>query len=482
MAYAIRHCFFTMLLLVGNGLQAQNYQAIHGSSFAGSLGVASNPASIAHVPYAWDFTPLSIQLKQTTNALAINNASLLSFTNAITVAAQNGVKERFLLANQDVHLLNARIRLHSGVAIAFGANLRSSFFIKTNTINFQDTTKGVADFVGINSNHLPLSLQGAANSWMEYYGTYSQTLMEQGNRLLNAGITLKLNRSLAGAYTRLQNINYLPTSTSSQYSINSGEMELGYPESFDAPTNVNTFLQKSNTGFSVDLGMEYLWLTDEDKPVGGDYAYETKLGIAVLDIGRSKYRYGADSYAAGFAGAGILDSVLQSKVNGTASLRDFKDSMASIASTFNSLAGSSFSIYHPTRLLVNVDQHIANNFFVNVELTLPLISVFSKNTLKMEDMNLLAVTPRWELESLGAYLPVTYNNRNQLWVGAAFKLGPLLLGTHNLANVFSSTALQTGGFYMALTVRPGPKHSRSMPATKATPIISNKQSLGCPKS
>lgn len=480
MAYTIRNYFLTLLLLVGHVLHAQNYQAFHGSSFAGSLGVAANPASIVHVPYAWDLTPLSFQLKQTTNTFTINNASLLSFKNDITVAAQNGVKERFLLANQDLHLFNVRIRLHSGAAIAFGANLRSSFFIKTSKVNFQDTLNGLVDFIAINSNHLPLSLQGAGNSWMEYYGTYSRTLLEQGNQLLNAGITLKLNRSLAGAYASVQGISYLPAAISGHQSLNAGTADWGYPENFDGTTDANTFLQKSNTGLSVDLGMEYLWLTDEDKPVGGDYAYETKLGISILDIGRSKYRYGADSYAAGFAASGVIDSVLENKLNAATSLREFSDSMATIAS-LTALAGASFSIYHPTRLLVNVDQHIANNFFVNAELTLPLLFAFSKKSVKMEDMNLLAVTPRWELESLGAYLPVTYNNRNQLWVGAAFKLGPLLLGTHNLANLFSSSALQTGGFYMALTFRPIPKHSRSWPAAKSTPFIGNKQSLGCPK-
>ncbi len=481
MAYTIRNNFLTLLLLVGSGLQAQNYQAIHGSSFAGSLGVAANPASIVHVPYAWDLTLFSMQVKQTTNAFSVNNASLLSFKNDVTIAAQNGAKERLLLANQDVHLLNARIRLHSGGAIAFGANFRSNFFIKTSKFNFQDTLNGVVDFAAINSNHLPLSLQVVGNSWMEYYGTYSRRLLEQGNQLLNAGITLKVNRSLAGAYASVQGLNYLPAAINGHQFLNAGTAEWGYPENFDGTTDVNTFLQKSNTGLSVDLGMEYFWLTDEDKPVGGDFAYETKLGIAVLDIGRSKYRYGADSHAAGFAGSGVIDSVLENKLNAATSLRNFSDSMATIASTFTSLAGSSFFIYHPTRLLVNVDQHIANNFFVNAELTLPLLFAFSKKTLKMEDMNLLAVTPRWELESLGAYLPVTYNNRNQLWVGAAFKLGPVLLGTHNLANLFSSTALQTGGFYMALTFRPGPKHGRSMPASKSTPFVGNKQSLGCPK-
>ena len=62
-----------LALLLFSSLTAQNYHAINGSSYAGSLAPASNPASIVHVPYAWDISPLSVQLKHSTNAIKINN-------------------------------------------------------------------------------------------------------------------------------------------------------------------------------------------------------------------------------------------------------------------------------------------------------------------------------------------------------------------------------------------------------------------------
>ncbi len=41
--------------------RAQNYHAMEGSPFAGSLGVANNPASIVNTPYPWDVTLFSFQ-------------------------------------------------------------------------------------------------------------------------------------------------------------------------------------------------------------------------------------------------------------------------------------------------------------------------------------------------------------------------------------------------------------------------------------
>ena len=58
-------------VLLFNFLTAQNYQAINGSPYAGSLAPGNNPASIVHVPYAWDITPFSVQFKQSTNAFTI---------------------------------------------------------------------------------------------------------------------------------------------------------------------------------------------------------------------------------------------------------------------------------------------------------------------------------------------------------------------------------------------------------------------------
>jgi len=68
---------------------------------------------------------------------------------------------------------------------------------------------------------------------------------------------------------------------------------------------------------------------------------------------------------------------------------------------------------------------------------------------------MLTLTPRWEKKRLGAYLPVQVTTDGRFWIGGAFKAGPLLMGVHNWANVFSKSKMQNGGFYIALVIRPG---------------------------
>ena len=486
--FSLKNYFIILFVLMFNLLTAQDYHAINGSSYAGSLGVGNNPASIVHIPYAWDITPFAIQFKQSTNAFKIANYSLLSTPNNVTVAGENGNKKRFVLANQDIRLLNGRISLHSKAAIAFGINIRNYMHATSSKTNWQDSSYTLADYLKININHVPLTGASAVSAWAEVYGTYAQTIFDDGYRLLNAGLTLKINRAVAGGYARAEGINYKPflSGSAAGYELTTGSLQYGYSSNFDkidsnntSATNRKQFLQQPSISLGAGIGLEYIVLTDEDKSEGGDYAYDTKIAVSVIDIGSNKYTHGRSSRLA-FAGLpGITDSLLENKFSTVKNFEDFNDSLKSISNAFIQVSGN-FYIYHPTRLIINVDQHLVHNFFINAALTLPIISLVSKKSLYLKDMNLLAITPRWELKSLGAYMPVLLNNRNQLWVGGAIKAGPFLLGTHNLLNLFSKNKIQTGGLYLAFTIRPGKLYDPQAHYPKSKISKKVRKTLQCP--
>src|ERR1700743_4035383 len=62
---------------------AQDYQAVKGSSYAGALTVSDNPASILSSAYPWDITIFSANLKNTTNAVTFNSFSYLHHADTI---------------------------------------------------------------------------------------------------------------------------------------------------------------------------------------------------------------------------------------------------------------------------------------------------------------------------------------------------------------------------------------------------------------
>ena len=127
-----------------------------------------------------------------------------------TITAQNGITKRWVFANQDIRLLNTRININEKSAIAFGANIRNYVYTSTSESNWQDTIQSLTGFMKINLNHVPLSGQSINSTWSELYASYAHTIIDDGKRVLNAGITLKFNRALAFGYANAQGLSYTP--------------------------------------------------------------------------------------------------------------------------------------------------------------------------------------------------------------------------------------------------------------------------------
>jgi hypothetical protein len=451
-------------LLAAFTTMAQSYTALNGSAHAGSLAPSLNPAAIVRIPYAWDITPLAFQFKQATNIYRLEKFSLLSQSDEAVARAQNGTRKRFLMGDMDIRLLNARIKLTDNAAIAFGANLRLFTDGSSSTNNWQDTMFSLADFLRVNVGNTPLSAQNTSNAWAELYGTYSRLLWQDAYKSLYVGFTLRASRTLAAGFAAAGNVSYSRSATPTGkeiYLLNTGSIVYGYSANIDAASNAadtvdgfKAFMQNGRWSPGADVGIEYVIRSTQEEFDDDEYAYNLKIGVSVLDIGSNRYSHSAKGRFATAGKPNINDTIIEAKFRSVNSLDDFNDSLATVAGSIVPQQGD-FVVYHPTRLLINADKRIQENIYVNAALSLPLVALAPEGTLRTRDVNLLTVTARWEKKSLGLYLPVMVNLQRQTWVGAAFKAGPLLLGTHNLANIFARNKIQAGGLYLAFTIRPG---------------------------
>jgi len=221
--------------------------------------------------------------------------------------------------------------------------------------------------------------------------------------------------------------------------------------------NLEDFLGHTKPGGAVDLGIEYLVkpqtvnVYDEGDPY---YDYDWKIGVSLLDLGYNQYRYGSQSRVIGDPKTDVTDSALNEKFGRIKSLADFNDSMATIVNSFNSITGG-FKVWNPARLVINVDRPLRDHFAVNANLTLNLGGSNKGMRFFTKEITLLSVTPRWEVRRLGAYLPVELTTDGKVWVGGAFKVGPLLMGIDNWSDLFTKTKMANGGIYLALVIRPG---------------------------
>ena len=156
-----------LLLIYTNGY-TQNYYALQGSNYAGSLGNGNNPASIVNTPYKWDVTILGVQQKNATNSVIIRNWSLFSNPGKSQYSIREGDFRRYAYEDLNVNLLNTRIALNRKQAIGFGLNLRSYTQASTSRINFVDTLTSTRDFFDLGNYNRKLFGDFMHSAWMEF--------------------------------------------------------------------------------------------------------------------------------------------------------------------------------------------------------------------------------------------------------------------------------------------------------------------------
>jgi hypothetical protein len=453
-------------LILSLSSHAQDYHAIEGSPYAGAIGVANNPAAIVNTPYPWDITLFSLQETNTTNALKFTDFSYLT-RDTIRYIWVGGRLARYAAFNFNVHLLNVRLALGRNQAICFGANIRGYGAVRTGPVTYNDTLKNMNQFFNLNEG-TSYNATLVSSTWVEGFISYGRTLLDNAYGRLNGGITLKGMRGISGAFAQLDggsvNRTITPGDPLTVYNLAAGSGRYAYSSNYDywknghsTIQNLKDFVGHTKPGAAVDLGVEYLVKPQTVNFYGeGDsyYDYDWKIGVSLLDIGYNQYRYGSQSRVIGDPNTSVTDSALNVKFARVNSMAGFNDSMSTVVNSFNSIPGV-FKVWNPARLVINIDRPLPDHFAVNTNLTLNLGGSNKGQRFFTKEITLLSVTPRWEVRRLGAYLPVEVTTDGKVWVGGAFKAGPLLMGIDNWSNLFSKTKMANGGIYLAFVIRPG---------------------------
>lgn len=448
-------------------LFGQQYQAVHGSNFAGSLGVMNNPASALSSPLPWDITVLGLQLKNSTNFFYIENYDPTGKDPQLAAWIQNGEYKRRLNTQFNMNLLNARIRTSNRSAVSFGMNIRSASLGGSSTYNFIDTILEPNTFLKVNMNNQPLDGFVRSSTWAEAYGSLALNLLDKKRFLWNAGATIKTNMGLAGIHAAVSNGQFKEyvRPVYNLYEVTTVDLNYGYSANLDfwdpaasTQSNLKRYKSQSIGGMSLDLGME--WIIKDQRNIElfnnrSQYNYTWKFGLSLLDLGYANYKYGLES---------VTTSGVKPNINGIALARKFdstitgldvlNDSIQTAVGQFNAQTGE-FRIHHPTRLVVNVDRQITDLIYINAELTIP-VQARPAGSMQTRDLNLLTITPRRENQKYGVYLPLSITRDGSFWIGAAVKAGPVLFGFHRVP-IGTSTSYQNGGAYLAYTISPSEK-------------------------
>lgn len=455
-------------LVTSSNIHAQNFHAIHGSSYTGAASIFNNPASPNNSLQKWDFTIFAFQLSNITNTFYAKNCKLPSFGNT-SVQLTEGKFSRFNHQSIDLNLFNAMYQIDKKQTITGGLRIRSYNHLNANDFEANDSTNSLKKFF-INNRTTPF-LQGfvTQSAWLEGNLNYSRVIHESLNGRLSGGITLQILKNISGAYTRINKFSFLEnkSATDTSYTFTGGAATFAYSANYDVLSdnistqgNIKEIVKASPSSLGISLGIEYISFNknasvgeNEPKP------YDWKLGLSIMDIGTSKYN--TSIYTGQFSDPNklITNGEVSRKFTTINSAKEFKDSLATFFNTVTPLANS-FSINSPTRMIINIDRAFGNHFFANFQLSMNFRSAANLSKLNTRELNLLTVTPRWETNLLGFYLPLQYNTQGQFWIGAAIKAGPLVAGIHSLG-ILRKDPLLNGGGYIMISIHPFQKKTYS---------------------
>lgn len=436
------------VLLTHSMAGAQGYQALHGSSFTGSTSVFNNPASIAHAVHRWELTLLSVQAKSSTNASYLQNENGQRY-----LSMYDGYRSRFVHANMDASLLNFMYKIDEKQAVAVNFRIRNYVHSKALPFNYVDSTvHSMNDF--LIANRTTPFLEGFATTagWAEADFSYARVLSRTPRSQLSGGITLQVMKNISGGFARLNKFSFLEQKSGSDtaYTFTNGSGSFAYSQSLDAETPKEAWKQ-SPLSLGLSLGIEYLIYDDEDEK--GPLNYSWKIGASLMDLGSHSFTPSSNSRLFSDPKQNITDADADNKISGAADAEGMADSIATLFNN-TSVITERFAISQPTRFVLNIDKRISGNFYVNGDLSMNFYSTSSYTKLRIRELNMLTITPRWETMVLGAYLPVQYNTQGQLWIGAALKLGPLTFGVHDLGLLLKKTPRPNGGGYLLLSIHP----------------------------
>lgn len=464
----------TLLGTVFSRLEAQSYHALNGSAYSGVLSNFVNPASSVNTPFQMDYSIFGFQTNNSNNGIVVKNLTKANLTpkniNNITYQPTIGSGSRTIDDNSDVHLFNIRYSLDEIQSVNFGMRLRTYNHIWASPFDYNPTIRDFNSFLSYNSGNSsrPFNMNVINAAWAETNFGYSRILTDNEDYRLSVGGTLQILRGLSGVGLALNDVTYqsLPNrnvitsaSMTSIYSANYSAMDTQY----SAMQNLHRFRAAAKFGIGASIGVEYIVKKNVFDEPYSPQNYYWKFGASIMDIGSNNFNTIQYSFNVNTPKNGLTDTAI---INRLHSPYDSVSNLTNILwQTFDKgshlkSTNSKFKISLPTRLVLTVDKSLGNDFYVNLMGNINFYSQEITNAFRMKtaDLNRLILTTRWETDKWGIYIPLEYTENNKILIGGAVKLGPLVVGLHNI-NWLQHSRLEEfeGGGYLALHFTPSLK-------------------------
>lgn len=400
-----------------------------------------------------------------------------------------GTEERFFYtyqnkADKDV-FLNIRINGPGAMLIWDRHAIAITTALRTNA-SFHNVPQNIANFIYLGLNYVPQhninyiinqKFGAAFASWGEIGLSYSYLLYQKRYDRISVGASVRRLFGLAGGYIAVNQMDYVVPDDSTMI-VNNLDATVGYSMPIDYSNNsfVSGDLVKGG-GFGFDVGVTYTrtlraaytqYIRRPCEQRYEDYLY--RVGLAILDIGRIKFKKNANDYAIDNRSSywwdvNELDFDDLGRFMDTVSYRFYGDENASYR-------GDIVKIWLPSALSLQVDYHYAGPWYINASLIYGVR--LSKSAIKRPAQ--LSITPRYETGWFEASLPITLYDWTLPRIGLAVRVYGLTIGTEKLGQFFKISNFTGMDLYFSLKIpidkgSCGPRGPKGCPAMEKAPFF-----------
>lgn len=440
-------------------LVAQSYHATHGSPFGGAALSFQNPGSIVNHAFKKDLIIGGFQAQAQTNAVDfLKNPQ----TGQRELIAREGTFARVGDMAVDFNLFNLLYKINNRQAFSAGFRFRTLTHFQTSPYTFIDTVSNFKEFLSTNESNAYLDGDVLHSGWAEFNFSYAHVIQQTEQSRWSIGGTMHIQFGLSAVAGGAQQLTYNRTLTPQGrlYELQQGGAYFAYHRGYDWLDEntfsstlgaANGYRKQSKNNIGLSFGTEYLIKKDAEE-AWGPLNYNWKFGISLLDIGSNAFEPNRHASTFNRPRPGINDEILSRRFEELTSSRRLRDSLATVFTSTTNI-DSTMRISHPTRLVVQIDKALGNNLYINAN----WLAQFNQRQffpfLRTRELHHLTITPRWETINWGVFAPIQVTTQQQVWAGLAVKAGPLILGIHNIKNLFDSKEIQGGG-YLLLRIQP----------------------------
>jgi Family of unknown function (DUF5723) len=442
---------------IGNfQLYSQEQLGLRLDNYSGVNAIALNPAANATSAFAWDVNLIGLGLSINNNLAYIEKSTLgKALRNANRIgpdpALNIGFNGKPLL---EYNFNDKAPRYGSAVARVMGP----SFVVNLSNGHSFGVFTGVRTLISTHSIPIvvnpyetqrlrrnqtfdvaPFKIRGLA--WSELGFNYAYRLGEDTEGGLAIGINAKWMQGFQGFFVNNNSGTKMTRLSRDTVRFDALNGELGFTNDYDDPST-----RSNGNGFGFDVGVLLTTPASDDRP------YTWRFGASLVDMGKININRNAEVHQ--FQPTEAFEVNEKDFEN-----LDTNDPLADAIRRFNqkafnngqtSLKANSMTFGMPMALQLQADYALNKNIFIN-GLLIQRVAI-SQSILERD--NLLAVTPRYETRWLGASIPISVLNYQQVRVGLAARLAFLTIGTEHLMSLISNTDLYGTDFYVALKINP----------------------------